>query len=57
MDDADEKAPLMAADYGSSSVFIGVTLDPRPEMCHIGPTRVVATVLIAISRSDNRIVR
>jgi hypothetical protein len=39
IDDADEKGTLMAADSGSSRVFICVTLDPRPLMYHIGLTR------------------
>jgi hypothetical protein len=38
IDDADEQGTIMGADSGASSVFIGVTLDPRSLRCHIGPT-------------------
>jgi hypothetical protein len=57
MDDTDEKVTPMDADSGSSSVLILVRRDPRPLRCHIEPTRIIATVLIAIGRNDDRIVR
>jgi hypothetical protein len=57
MDDADEKGPLMAAESCPSRVFICVRRDPRPLRCHINPTRGTSTVLIAIGRNDDRIVR
>jgi hypothetical protein len=38
-------------------VFICVSIDPWTLMCHIEPTRFTATVLIAIGRNDDRIVR
>jgi hypothetical protein len=57
MDDADEKGPLMAAEPCPARVFICVRRDPRPLRCHINPTRGTSTVLIAIGRNDDRIVR
>jgi hypothetical protein len=57
MDDADEKVTLMDAKSGSSRMFILVRRDPPPLVCHIEPTRLTATVLIAIGRNDDRIVR
>ena len=55
MDDADEKVHLMDAESGPSSVFIGVSRDQGTLLCHIEPTRVAATVLIAMGRNDDRI--
>jgi hypothetical protein len=57
LDEADEKIHLMNAEPGPSSVFIGVRRDPRPLRRSIEPTRVTATVLIAIGRNDDRITR
>ena len=57
MNDADEQVTLMDAEFSPSSVFICVSIDPWTLMCHIEPTRFTATVLIAIGRNDDRIVR
>jgi hypothetical protein len=57
MNDADEKITLMDAEVSPSRVSICVGIDPRPLMCHIEPKRLTATVLIAIGRDDDRIVR
>ena len=57
MDEADEQVTLINAESGSSCVFILVHRDPPPLVCHIEPTRLTATVLIAIGRNDDRIVR
>jgi hypothetical protein len=53
----DEKVTLINAESGSSRVFILVRRNPPPLVCHIDPTRLTATVLIAIGRNDDRIVR
>jgi hypothetical protein len=55
IDDGDEKVHLIDAESSTFRVFICVGIDPRPLMCHIGPTRVAATVIVAIGRNDDRI--
>ena len=57
MDDTDEKVTPMDADSCSSRVLILVRRDPQPLRFHIEPTRIIATVLIAIGCNDDRIVR
>lgn len=57
MDDANKKVTLINAESGSSRVFILVRKDSPPLLCHIEPTRLTATVRIAIGRNDDRIVR
>jgi hypothetical protein len=53
----DEQVTLISAESGASRVFILVRRNPPPLVCHIEPTRLTATVLIAIGRNDDRIVR
>jgi hypothetical protein len=57
MANADEKVKLIDTESNSSSVFSCVSRDPRPLISYRGPTRDAATVLSAMDRNNDRMVR